>query len=70
MTALADTREESSVDPLVAALARARTAENTAVFEQLECIERIWTAWLPDEDARREDRRRRRRDLSACTRPT
>ena len=64
-TALADTSEEVSVDPLVAALARARTAENLAVFALLECIARIWTDWLPDEETRRADRGRRRRDVSA-----
>ena len=66
-TAVTDASEEASVDPLVLALARARTAENLAVFEELECLARIWTAWLPSEETRREDRRRRRRDVSAVS---
>ena len=62
-----DASSEAQVDPGVAALVRARTTENVAVFEQLEAIARIWTQWLPDEEVRREDRRRRRQDTSAVS---
>ena len=67
VTALPDASYEPSVDPHVAALVTARRAENLAVFEQLEAVAGIWVRWLPDEQARREDRRRRRRDVSAVS---
>ena len=55
----------AGLDPVVAALARARTAENLAVFEQLALISHLWTDWAPTLDELTDDRRRHRRDLSS-----
>ena len=52
-TTEAATASTAGTDPLVVALARARTSENEAVFEQLDLIARIWDAWLPTDNAGR-----------------
>ena len=62
--AVADLLDLPDAD-LVAALPRARVAENLAVFSQLATTAALWVSWRPDDAARRADRRARRRDVGA-----